>query len=54
MDFDLERNIAAKNLLSFYKQKIIVLENQNVFLLNQNNIFQHQIDQNNKNIENIK
>ena len=48
MDLDLDWNIDAKNLLSFYKQKIILLENQNSFLLNQNNFLQHQIDQNNK------
>ena len=45
---DLEGNIDAKNLLSFHKQKIILLENRNSFLLNQNNFLQHQIDQNNK------
>ena len=45
---DLKGNIHAKNLLSFYKQKITLLENQNSFLLNQNNFLQHQIDQNNK------
>ena len=50
MDLDLDWNIDAKNLLSFYKQKIILLENQNSFLLNQNNFLQHQIDQNNKTI----
>ena len=32
----LEGNIDSKNLLLFYKQKIILLENQNFFLLNQN------------------
>ena len=48
VDLDLEGNIDAKNLLSFYKQKIILLENQNSFLLKQNNFLQHQIDQNNK------
>ena len=48
VDLDLEGNIHAKNVLSFYKQKITLLENQNSFLLNQNNFLQHQIDQNNK------
>ena len=48
VDLNLEGNIHAKNLLSFYKQKITLLENQNSFLLNQNNFLQHQIDQNNK------
>ena len=48
MVLDLGGNIHAKNLLSFYKQKITLLENQNSFLLNQNNFLQHQIDQNNK------
>ena len=47
VDLDLEGNIHVKNLLSFYKQKITLLENQNSFLLNQT-ILQHQIDQNNK------
>ena len=37
-----------KHLLLFYKQKIILLENQNSFLLNQNLFLQHQIDQNNQ------
>ena len=36
VNLDLERNMDTKNLL-FYKQKIILLENQNSFLLNQNN-----------------
>ena len=48
MNLDLKGKIDAKNLLSFYKQKIILLENQNSFLLNQNNFLQHGIDQNNK------
>ena len=34
VDLDLEGNIHAKNVLSFYKQKITLLENQNSFLLN--------------------
>lgn len=38
----------VKNLLLFYKHKITLLENQNYFLLNQNNFLQHQIDQNNQ------
>ena len=46
-DLDLEGNIDAKYLLSFHKQKLILLKNQNSFLLNQNNFLQHQIDQNN-------
>ena len=33
----LEENMDTKNLLLFYKQKVILLENQNSFLLNQNN-----------------
>ena len=48
MDLDLEGNVDAKNLLSFYKQKIILLEKKNSFLLKQNSFLQHQIDQNNK------
>ena len=48
MDLDLEGKIDAKNLLSFYKQKIMLLENQNSFLLNHNNFLQHQIDEKNK------
>ena len=43
----LEGNMNTKNLL-FYKQKIILLENPNSFVLNENNFLQHQIDQNNK------
>ena len=39
VDIDLEGNIHVKNLLSFYKQKITLSENQNFFLLNQNNFF---------------
>ena len=42
VDLDLEGNIHAKNLLSFYKQKITLLENQISFLLNRNNFLQHQ------------
>ena len=42
-----------KHLLLFYKQKIILLENQNSFLLNQNIFLQHQIDQNNQIILNV-
>ena len=37
----------TKNLL-FYKQKIVLLENPNSFVLNENNFLQHQVDQNNK------
>ena len=37
VNLDLEGNIDAKNLISFYKQKIILLENQNSFLLHQTN-----------------
>ena len=48
VDLDLEGNVHVKNLLSFYKQKITLLENENSFLLNQSNFLQHQIDQNNK------
>ena len=33
----LEENMDTKNLLLFHKQKVILLENQNSFLLNQNN-----------------
>ena len=38
----------AKNLLLLYKQKFTLIENQNSFLLNQNNFLQHRIHQNNK------
>ena len=48
VNLDLEGTIDLKNLLSFYKQKIIFLENQNSFLLNQSNSLPHQIDQNNR------
>ena len=48
MDLYSEGNIDGKNSLSFYKQKIILSENQNSFLLNQNNFLQHHIDQNKK------
>ena len=43
----------TRNLLLFYKQRIILIKNRNSFLLNQNNFLQHQIDQNNKIILNI-
>ena len=48
VNLDLEGNTNTRNLLLFYKQNIILLENQNSFLLNQSNFLQHQIDQNNK------
>ena len=48
VNLNLEGTIDLKNLLSFYKQKIIFLENQNSFLLNQRNFLPHQIDQNNR------
>ena len=38
----------TKSLLFFYKQKIILLENQSTFPLKQNNFLQHHTDQNNK------
>ena len=50
VNLDLEGTIDLKNLLSFYKQKIIFLENQNSFLLNQSNSLPHQIDQNNRTV----
>ena len=49
----MEGNMDIKHLLLFYKQKIILLENQNSFLLNQNIFLQHQIDQNNQIILNV-
>ena len=48
VNLDLAGNTNTRNLLLFYKQNIILLENQNSFLLNQSNFLQHQIDQNNK------
>ena len=48
VDLYLEGNIDAKKSLQFYKQKIILLDNQNSFPLNQNNFLQHHIDQNDK------
>ena len=48
VDNDSEGNFDAKNLLSFCIQKMILLQNQNSFLLKQNNFLKHQIDQNNK------
>ena len=48
VNLNLDGTIDLKNLLSFYKQKIIFLENQNSFLLNQSNSLPHQIDQNNR------
>ena len=55
MDVNLyfEWNMDTRNLLLFYKQKIILIKNRNSFLLNQNNFLQNQIDQNNKIILNI-
>ena len=44
----LEGNMDTKSLLFFYKQKIILLENQSTFPLKQNNFLQHHTDQNNK------
>ena len=44
----------TKNLLLFYKQKIVLLENQNSFLLNQTNFLEHQNDQRNKIRPNLK
>ena len=34
VNLDLEGNMNTRNLLLFYKQKIILLENHNSFLLN--------------------
>ena len=48
VNLDLAGNTNTRNLLLFYKQNIILLKNQNSFLLNQSNFLQHQIDQNNK------
>ena len=41
VDLDLEGNILAKHILSFYKQKITLLESENSFLLNQSNFLRH-------------
>ena len=38
-NLELEGNMDIKNLSLFYKQKITLLENQNSFLLNQNNFY---------------
>ena len=43
VNLDLKGKRDTKIVL-FYKQKIILLENQNSFLLNQNIFLQHQID----------
>ena len=39
VDLDLEGNIHAKNLLSFYKQKITLLVNQNFFSIKPKHFF---------------
>ena len=39
VDLDLERNIHAKNLLSFYKQKITLLANQKNFSIKPKHFF---------------
>ena len=43
VNLDLKRKRDTKIVL-FYKQKIILLENQNSFLLNQSIFLQHQVD----------
>ena len=49
VNLDLKRKRDTKIVL-FYKQKIILLENQNSFLLNQNIFLQHQVDRQNNQI----
>ena len=44
----------TKNLLLFYKQKIILLENQNSFILNQNNFCNMKLFKITRLYENIK